>query len=276
MKTTDKLEIGKWVCTNILEIKGMKFADFEAQMPQGMVGIYHPTVLQTIRKYISRKSGLRIELNNAGMIVLLRVRKDGDADVDAVPVVGLENSKYNIDKMLCLPEFYNMPENVQEYAQKQIKATSEEVETLTAGIVSQNTSLHVAQRMCKGVRMNTQGGTYFIPEQFVPKYEEYVTALENFLGKKYVQRISATIERDEDGIRSVKHGVENTVYSELQHTMKLLGEMKTNEGRESRLVDVLSLMELADMYKDILKDDLSEVDKVLNENRKTIEMLMEI
>jgi len=260
--------LGKWVAVNVGEVSGKTVEEFTSSISDEFHGIHALTLLKAMTQTFRKKDGYIVETATDNTLTLLKVRKGVGKDVDGVQVLTMENTKYSVSQHHFMNR-HVLEDGEMDSIEQKLDEVRDSIENLTSGMVSFNTNDFVAQKVCRGLRMNVAGGTYFIPKIAVGKFETYVSELLRFLGPDSIGYVRIPVMLDKDGSISIAAAFKSNALSRLQEAMDKLDTYSTKLGVENRYEELSSLLSEISMYEDMLEFQMGDLrDKVSHERTK--------
>ena len=255
------------------EMPDRPFSEFMDSLPDWMVGVHRTTLLRSLKSRFTQKTRYRVEKTAGGQLAILHLEKPGQDEVRGVQIITMDNDKYSVSNLTRHPEYYALHPGDQLWVLDQINAAAVDTELLTNGHVSDNTARHIVLSVCRGATVRAEGGVYFITDENMESFEEYVTAVTQFLGPDVLEVHQLPVTKTDKGLKAMSRNVERDLLSRLSDTLSKLNSVsKGVRAKTTRMSEVTDLFSLASLYEDALEvtfDDLREQLKLARHVIKT-------
>lgn len=260
--------IGKWVSVSVKDFDGITYDQWKQSIPKEWNGIHKTTLYQALTWNLTAKLGFSVKVANDRTLAVLKDVRKGNKKVEGIQVVEMDNDKYSISNLNRLNPFYDMTFDEQNALDAALLQAEKQTDMLTSGMVMKNTSMHMAQTVCFGIRQNPQGGTYFIHQNQFATFREYVDRIRTFLGgESIVSMRCPTVVNDGDSLEAVNECAQESLMGDFEAVVKKINDAKSQRGYESRLADIAEMIKQANFYEELVGYKFDNLKKLLELQR---------
>jgi len=250
-------------------------ADWEL-IPESMRLVNPVTLGGAMRAVTTRKGLLRYETNAEGDHCLLILREENGkiraytvrvyADkVTTFPkgkaVVRKANSRQTIWQNPDFDSLVDDPEIVNEWEAK----VDGLIGRITEQLANQNLIAWLRQQ-CRASTIKKEGGSYFVPSQFMSKLEDYMRVFSEYQEVQWLD-----VARTGNSLANVAKGTQEDLIAQVGKLMENVESIKTSRGFESKLSDLNAMHESMVFYEGILDITLEDLRSAMADAQKLVE-----